>query len=69
MSTVAVVKRHPLVVIFTLAYALTCPVTPLVSVSPLLGFPALFGPALAAIIVSAITDSKPGLRDMLGCNT
>ena len=51
---------------FVLAYALTWPLIPLVSVSPLLGFPALFGPAFAAIIVSALTDGKPGPRDLLG---
>src|SRR5215207_4281070 len=65
MSTAAFVKRQSLVVFFALAYALTWPVIPMVSVSPLLGFPALFGPALAAIIVSAVTDGKPGLRDLL----
>jgi uncharacterized protein len=62
----ASVRRHPLVAFFALAYALTWPVIPLVSVSPLLGFPALLGPALAAIIVSVLTDDKPGLRDLLG---
>ena len=65
-TRIAFVKRHPLVVFFALAYALTWPLIPLVSVSPLLGFPALFGPALAAVIVSALTDGKPGLRDLLG---
>ena len=54
MSTItAYVKRHPLISFFVLAYALTWPLIPLVSVSPLWGFPALFGPALAAIIVAA----------------
>jgi membrane protease YdiL (CAAX protease family) len=62
----AFVKRHPLVVFFILAYALTWPLIPLVSVSPLWGFPALFGPALAAVIVAALTDGRPGLRDLLG---
>jgi membrane protease YdiL (CAAX protease family) len=67
MGTItAFVKRHPLVVFFVLAYALTWPLIPLVSVSPLFGFPALFGPALAAVIVAAITDGRPGLRDLLG---
>ena len=67
MNTItAFVKRHPLVAFFVLAYALTWPLIPLVSVSPLWGFPALFGPALAAVIVAAITDGRPGLRDLLG---
>ncbi len=62
----ALVKHHPLVAFFVLAYALTWPVIPLVSVSLLWGFPALFGPALAAVIVAAITDGKPGLKSLLG---
>src|ERR671913_1100075 len=62
----AFVKRHQLVAFFVLAYALTWPLIPLVTVSPLWGFPALFGPALAAVIVSAVTDGRPDLRDLLG---
>jgi hypothetical protein len=38
----------------------------LVTVSPLFGLPALFGPALAAILMIAVADGKPGLRDLLG---
>jgi CAAX protease family protein len=67
VSTIAAsIKRHPLVAFFVLAYALTWPLIPLVSVSPLLGFPALFGPALSAVIVAAVTDGGPGLKDLLG---
>ena len=67
MGTItAFVKRRPLVAFFILAYALTWPLIRLVSVSPLWGFPALFGPALAAIIVAALTDGRPGLRELLG---
>jgi membrane protease YdiL (CAAX protease family) len=67
VSTIAAsIKRHPLVAFFVLAYAMTWPLIPLVSVSPVLGLPALFGPALAAIIVAAVTDGGPGLRDLLG---
>src|SRR5918999_510962 len=62
----AFVKRHPLVVFFILAYTLTRPLIPLVSVSPLWGFPALFGPALAAVIVATAADGKPSLKDLLG---
>ena len=62
----AFVKRHQLVAFFVLAYALTWPLIPLVTVSPLWGFPALFGPALAAVIVAALTDGRAGLRDLLG---
>jgi membrane protease YdiL (CAAX protease family) len=60
------IKRHPLIAFFTLAYALTWPVIPLVSVSPLWGFPGLFGPAIAAIVVVAVVDGRPGLTDLLG---
>ena len=67
MRTVsALAKQHPLVAFFVLAYALTWPLIPLVSVSPLWGFPALFGPALAAIIVVAVVDGRTGLRNLLG---
>ena len=67
MSTVtAFVKRHPLVAFFVLAYALTWPLIPLVSLSPLWGFPALFGPALAALVVVAGADGRAGLKGLLG---
>jgi membrane protease YdiL (CAAX protease family) len=59
------IRRHPLISFFVLAYVLTWPLIPLVSVSPLLGLPALFGPALAAIIVAAVVDGRSGLRDLL----
>jgi hypothetical protein len=62
----AFVKRHPLVVFFILVYALTWPLIPLVSLSPLWGFPALVGPALAAVIVATVADGRPGLKDLLG---
>jgi len=66
MDTItAFVRRHPLVAFFVLAYALTWPLIPLVTVSPLWGFPALFGPALAAVIVAAIPDGRAGLKDLL----
>ena len=60
------VKRHPLVGYFTLAYALTWPWIPLVSVSPLWGFPAVFGPAIAASIVAAVSEGRTGVKDLLG---
>jgi CAAX protease family protein len=37
-----------------------------VSVSPLWGFPALFGPALGRFIVAALTDGTLGVRELLG---
>src|SRR5918998_2162459 len=67
MSTVLdLVRRHPLASFFVLAYALTWPLVPLVSVSPLWGFPALFGPALAALVVAALADGRAGVKDLLG---
>jgi membrane protease YdiL (CAAX protease family) len=65
-NVLASVRRHPLVTFFVLAYVLTWPWIPLVSVSPLWGFPAVFGPAVAAIIVVAVADGRAGLRDLLG---
>jgi membrane protease YdiL (CAAX protease family) len=59
------VRRHPLVSFFVLAYALTWPLIPLVSLSPLWGFPALFGPALAAVVVAAVAEGRAGLKDLL----
>jgi uncharacterized protein len=67
MHTVATfINRRPLVTFFMLAYALTWALIPLVSVSlvfPVLG---LFGPALAAIIVTAITEGRAGVKALLG---
>lgn len=65
-SVLQPVRRHPLIAFFVLAYALTWPLIPLVSLSPLWGFPALFGPALAAIAVAAIAEGRTGLKDLLG---
>jgi membrane protease YdiL (CAAX protease family) len=62
----AFVKRRPLVTFFMLAYALTWPLVPLFSVSlvfPVLG---LFGPALAAIAVTAISEGRTGVKALLG---
>ena len=55
----AFVKRHPLVGVFILAYPLTLGLIPLVSMSPMFALPALFGPALAAIIV-VVDDGRCG---------
>ena len=67
MSTVmALIKRYPLPAFFVLAYVLSWWVYPLLQVSPLLGFLGLFGPALAALIVVALTEGKTGLKGLLG---
>ena len=61
-----VIKPHTLISYFVLAYALTWWVYPLLSISPLIGLFGLFGPALAAIIVAAVTEGRPGVRSLLG---
>jgi membrane protease YdiL (CAAX protease family) len=67
MNTItAFIKRRPLVIFFVLAYAITWALVPLVSISfafPVLG---LFGPALAAIAVTAIVEGSPGVKALLG---
>ncbi len=60
------VRRFPLVAYFVLAYALTWWVYPLLRFNPLIGLFGLFGPALAAIIVTAVTEGRPGVRALLG---
>jgi len=59
------VARHRLTAFFVLAYALTWWVYPLLRFDPLIGLFGLFGPALAAIIVTALTDGRPGVRALL----
>lgn len=58
-------RKHPLVAFFVLAYLLTWWIYPLLSYSPLLGIFGLFGPALAAIIMAAVTDGKAGVKALL----
>lgn len=64
-TVLAPVRRHPLIAFFVLAYALTWSLIPIVSLSPLWGFPTLFGPALAAIVMVAVADGRAGLKDLL----
>jgi len=60
------VKRHPLVTFFILAYALAWILIPLVvSVSLFFGLLALFVPTFAALVVTAITDGKAGVKNLL----
>ena len=54
-------RKHPLIAFFVLAYLLTWWIYPLLKFSPLLGIFGLFGPAIAAIIMAAVTDGK--IRD------
>jgi hypothetical protein len=59
------VRKHPLIAFFVLAYLLTWWIYPLLRFSPLLGIPGLFGPALAAIIMAAVTGGKSGVKHLL----
>ena len=58
-------RKHPLIAFFVLAYLLTWWIYPLLRFSPLLGIPGLFGPALAAIIMAAVTGGKSGVKQLL----
>lgn len=58
-------RKHPLIAFFVLAYLLTWWIYPLLRFSPLLGIPGLFGPALAAIIMAAVTGGKAGVKALL----
>jgi membrane protease YdiL (CAAX protease family) len=59
------VRKHPLIAFFVLAYLLTWWIYPLLKFSPLLGIFGLFGPALAAIIMAAVTEGKAGVKALL----
>jgi membrane protease YdiL (CAAX protease family) len=61
----SVVMRHSLVTYFILAYALTWMLAPLLTISLLLGVVGLLMPAVAAIVVTALTEGKPGVKTLL----
>jgi membrane protease YdiL (CAAX protease family) len=65
VSSVETVKRHSVIAFFVLAFVLTWWMFPLLQVSPLLGLFGLFGPGLAAIIMSAIIGGRSGVKDLL----
>ena len=58
-------RKHPLIAFFVLAYLLTWWIYPLLRFSPLLGIPGLFGPALAAIIMAAVTGGRSAVKQLL----
>jgi membrane protease YdiL (CAAX protease family) len=62
---VALIKRRPLVAYFVLAYALTWSMVLLTRLSLLFAFLGLFGPAAAALIVTAIDEGRAGVRALL----
>ena len=59
-------RKHPLIAFFVLAYLVTWWIYPLLKFSPLLGIFGLFGPAIAAIIMAAVTGGKSGVKALLG---
>jgi uncharacterized protein len=61
----SLVKHHPLVTYFVLAYALTWVLAPLLTISLLLGVVGLLMPAVAAIVVTAFTEGRPGVKTLL----
>jgi membrane protease YdiL (CAAX protease family) len=65
VNSVEIVKRHPVIAYFVLAYVLTWWMFPLLQVSPLLGVFGLFGPALAAIIMTSVMGGRCGVKTLL----
>ncbi|MGD8794328.1 MAG: type II CAAX endopeptidase family protein [Anaerolineae bacterium] len=63
----APIKRQPLITFFVLSYAITWPGWWLEAQGIQAGIiPGYFGPALAAIVVTIVTEGRPGLADLLG---
>jgi membrane protease YdiL (CAAX protease family) len=60
----AIIKRYPLATFFVLAYAFAWSLVLLTRVSMVFGFLALFGPAAAALIVTACTDGRAGVGSL-----
>jgi uncharacterized protein len=58
------VRDHPLLVYFVLAYALSWTMVALIPASFAFALLALFGPALAAVMVTMVTDGRRGLVDL-----
>ena len=64
-TLIAFLHRRPLPAYFILAYAFAWIFYPLIAISPIFGIPALFAPALAAIIVSWATGGRPQVGRLL----
>ena len=59
-------KRHALIAFFILAFAFFWIPVPLASITPILPvLIGLFGPALAAIIVTSLTEGQSGVKSLL----
>jgi membrane protease YdiL (CAAX protease family) len=59
------VQRHPLIAFFVLAYLFSWTLIPLVSISLVFAPLGLFGPALAAVTVTAMTEGRTGVKALL----
>jgi membrane protease YdiL (CAAX protease family) len=64
-ALIAIIKRHPLASYFILAYAFSWTMVALISVSFVFALLALFGPALAAILVTGIGEGRSGVDKLL----
>jgi uncharacterized protein len=64
-TLIALTQRRPLPAYFILAYAFAWIFYPLIAISPVFGLPALFAPALAAIIVSLATGGRSEVGRLL----
>lgn len=62
---VGLVRRSPLVSFFVLAYLFAWGLVLLTGISMAFGFLALFGPAAAALIVTACAEGRAGVRALL----
>ena len=63
--TASFIKQHPLVVYFVLAYLFSWTMVGLIPVAFVFALLALFGPALAAILMAAFTEGKAGVSVLL----
>ena len=64
-TSTSVVKRHPVVTFFVLAYGISWGFYALSAIWPEFPFLFPFGSIIAAIIVSSITRGMDGLKDLL----
>jgi membrane protease YdiL (CAAX protease family) len=58
------VRTHPLMTYFVLAYVLSWTMVALIGLSFVFALAALFGPALAAVLVTAASDGRRGVVDL-----
>jgi hypothetical protein len=64
-ALITIIQRHPLVTYFILAYAFSWTMVALIPGSFVFALLALFGPALAAILVTGVCDGRTGFGKLL----